>query len=91
MEATMKFTNMGKRKFTMLMQEEPEGGFTGKCLEMRGAVSYGKTMKELKANMKDAITLILDTLEEDTRKGASMTIGKHKKTTKSLIRNKEVK
>jgi len=66
----MKFTNnVGKRKFTMLVQEEPEGGFTGKCLELRGAISYGKTMKELKANMKDAIALILDTLEEEAEKG----------------------
>ncbi|HEX9846064.1 MAG TPA: type II toxin-antitoxin system HicB family antitoxin [Candidatus Nitrosotenuis sp.] len=70
METTMKFTNnVGKRKFTMLVQEEPEGGFTGKCLELRGAISYGKTMKELKANMKDAIALILDTLEEEAEKG----------------------
>ncbi|MEO9310105.1 MAG: type II toxin-antitoxin system HicB family antitoxin [Nitrososphaera sp.] len=50
------------------MQEEPEGGFTGRCLELRGTVSYGKTMKELKANMKDAITLVLDVLEEEVAK-----------------------
>lgn len=34
---------------------------------MRGAVSYGKNMKELRANMKDAITLILDVLKEEAR------------------------
>lgn len=66
----MKLTdNVGKRKFTILVQEEPEGGFTGKCLELRGAVSYGKTIEELKANMKDAIALILDVLEEEAKKG----------------------
>ncbi len=65
----MKFTNnVGKRKFTILVQEEPDGGFTGKCLELRGAVSYGKTVEELKDNMKDAISLILDVLEEDAKK-----------------------
>jgi predicted RNase H-like HicB family nuclease len=51
-----------KRSFTILVQEEPEGGFTGRCIELHGAVSYGKTMKELKANMKDTITLVLDAL-----------------------------
>lgn len=61
----MKFTdNVGKRKFTILVQEEPDGGFTGKCLELRGAVSYGQTIEELKENMKDAISLVLDVLEE---------------------------
>lgn len=66
----MKFTdNVGKRKFTILVQEEPDGGFTGKCLELRGAVSYGNTIEELKDNMKDAISLILDVLEEEVKKG----------------------
>lgn len=66
----MKLTSdVGRRRFTMLVQEEPEGGFTGRCLELRGAVSYGKTLEELKANMKDAIALILDVLEEEARKG----------------------
>ncbi|MEM2139966.1 MAG: type II toxin-antitoxin system HicB family antitoxin [Nitrososphaera sp.] len=66
----MKLTNkVGKRKFTILVQEEPEGGFTGRCLELRGAVSYGKTIEELKVNMKDAISLILDVLEEEAKKG----------------------
>ena len=61
--------NVGKRKFTILVQEEPEGGFTGKCLELHGAVSYGKTIEELKTSMKDAIALILDVLEEEAKKG----------------------
>lgn len=55
------------RKFTILVQKEPEGGFTGRCLELRGAVSYGKSMKELRANMKDAIALILDVLKEEAK------------------------
>ncbi|MFN3653743.1 MAG: type II toxin-antitoxin system HicB family antitoxin [Candidatus Nitrosotenuis sp.] len=66
----MKLTKkIGKRKFTILLQEEPEGGFTGRCLELRGAVSYGKTIEELKDNMKEAISLILDVLEEEAKKG----------------------
>ncbi|MDE1831325.1 MAG: type II toxin-antitoxin system HicB family antitoxin [Thaumarchaeota archaeon] len=56
-----------KRKFTMIVQEEPEGGYTGKCLELRGAISYGRTMDELKKNMKEAIELVLETLNEETQ------------------------
>jgi predicted RNase H-like HicB family nuclease len=67
-EIKMKLVNkIGKRKFTILVQEEPEGGFTGRCLELRGAVSYGKTMEELKINMKDGIALILDVLEKEVK------------------------
>lgn len=62
----MKLTDdVGRRRFTMMVQEEPEGSFTGRCLELRGAVSYGKTMEELKVNMKDAIALVLDALKEE--------------------------
>ncbi|MGI0086403.1 MAG: type II toxin-antitoxin system HicB family antitoxin [Nitrosotalea sp.] len=56
-----------KHKFTIIIQEEPEGGYTGKCLELRGAISYGKTIDELKENMKEAISLVLETLNEETR------------------------
>jgi predicted RNase H-like HicB family nuclease len=55
-----------KQKFTIIIQEEPEGGYTGKCLELRGAISYGKTIDELK-NMKEAILLVLETLAEEAQ------------------------
>jgi len=56
-----------KRKFTIIIQEEPEGGYTGRCLELRGAISYGKTVSELRKNMKEAISLVLETLNEETQ------------------------
>lgn len=56
-----------KRKFTIIIQEEPEGGYTGRCLELRGAISYGKTIGELRKNMKEAISLVLETLNEETQ------------------------
>jgi predicted RNase H-like HicB family nuclease len=56
-----------KRKFTIIIQDEPEGGYTGRCLELKGAISYGKTIDELKKNMKEAISLVLETLNEQTQ------------------------
>ena len=51
----------------MIVQEEPEGGFTGRCLELRGAISYGRSMDELKKNMRESIELLLETLNEETK------------------------
>jgi predicted RNase H-like HicB family nuclease len=56
-----------KRKFTIIIQDEPEGGYTGRCLELRGAISYGKTIDELKKNMKEAVSLVLETLNEEAQ------------------------
>ena len=54
-----------KRRFTIVIQEDPEGGYTGRCLELRGAISEGETIEELKKNMTEAIELVLESLEED--------------------------
>ncbi len=53
-----------KRRFTIVIQEDLEGGYTGRCLELRGAISEGKTIEELKKNMTEAIELVLESLEE---------------------------
>jgi len=54
-----------KRRFTIVIQEDPEGGYTGRCLELRAAISEGETIEELKKNMTEAIELVLESLEED--------------------------
>lgn len=54
-----------KRQFTVRYQEEEDGGFSGQCLELPGAISQGETLDELKENMRDAISLILESIKED--------------------------
>ena len=54
-----------KRQFTVRYQEEEDGGFSGQCLELPGAISQGETLEELKENMRDAISLILESLKEE--------------------------
>ena len=61
-----------KRRFTIVIQEDPEGGYTGRCLELHGAISEGETIEELKKNMTESIELVLESLEED--------VAGHKKT-----------
>lgn len=51
---------MEKRKFTVVIQKAPEGGYSGRCLELPGAISEGQTLEELKANMTEAIELVLE-------------------------------
>jgi len=48
---------------------EHSEGFTGQCLELPGAISEGKTLDELKANMKEAIELVLEEIQESSKSG----------------------
>jgi predicted RNase H-like HicB family nuclease len=43
------------RKFTVVLREEPEGGFSAQCIELPGAISQGENRKEAIANMREAI------------------------------------
>ncbi len=45
--------------YTILVEEEDEGGFSGSCLELPAAISQGETLEELQKNMKEAIDLVL--------------------------------
>ena len=63
-----------KRKFTIRIQKAPEGGYTGQCLELPGAISEGETIDDLKKNMTEAIELVLESLEEDAKKDEKLVI-----------------
>lgn len=65
---------MEGRKFTIIIQEAPEGGYTGQCMGIPGAISEGETIEELKANMTEAIELVLESLEEHARKDRKLVI-----------------
>jgi predicted RNase H-like HicB family nuclease len=53
------------RRFTIDVKNEDEGGFSGRCVELQGAVSQGETLRELEENMKDAIQLIIKSIEQE--------------------------
>ncbi len=48
---------------------EHSEGFTGQCLELPGAISEGKTLGELQANMKEAVDLVLEEIERSSKSG----------------------
>jgi len=61
--------NNNNRKFTITVQKESEGGgYSGQCLEIPGAISQGESLEELKKNMKEAIQLSIEYLEDKAKK-----------------------
>ena len=43
------------RKFTVILREEPEGGYSAQCVELPGAVSQGENREQALANIREAI------------------------------------
>ena len=51
-------------KYHIIVNKSPEGGYSGQCLELAGAISEGETEEELFKNMTEAIQLVLESIEE---------------------------
>jgi predicted RNase H-like HicB family nuclease len=48
------------RRFTAVVEEAPEGGYTAFVPELPGAISQGETIEEAGENLNEAIQLIID-------------------------------
>jgi antitoxin HicB len=51
--------------YTVLLQPEPEGGFTVTCPSLPGLVTYGETLAEARAMAAEAIGCYLESLRKD--------------------------
>ena len=51
---------MTKHRFTTLIEKDEDGVFTGTVPSLKGCYSYGKTLDELMANLKEAIKAHLE-------------------------------
>lgn len=51
--------------YTVLLQPEPEGGFTVTCPSLPGLVTYGATLDEARAMAGEAIECYLESLLKD--------------------------
>ena len=47
-------------EYTIIIQKNKNGWYTGQCEQIPEAISQGETLEELKANMADAIKMIID-------------------------------
>ncbi len=48
-----------------IILERKDDGYTAQCLELPQAISQGDTRKEVLENMREAMELIIDCIEED--------------------------
>jgi len=53
------------RKFTVILREESEGGYSAQCIELPGAISQGETRKKAIANIREAIEGYLEAFPEE--------------------------
>lgn len=58
-------------EFTAIIEED-KGWFIGYCPEIRGANGQGRTLEECRANLADAIELILEDRRDDAFRGCRL-------------------
>ena len=54
---------MKQHTYRILLNKEPEGGFTVTVPSLPGCITYGETMDEAIANAKEAVELFLESLK----------------------------
>jgi len=54
-------------QYTILIMPQEEGGYTVLCLELPGAICQGETVDQALDNIKEAIELLLDVLQDDLK------------------------
>ena len=55
------------RNFAVVIHEDPEGGFWAEVPALPGCYSQGETVDELKHNIREAVTGVLEVLKEQGR------------------------
>jgi len=53
------------RKFTVILREEPEGGYSVQCVELPGVISQGENRRQALANAREAIEGYLEAFPEE--------------------------
>ncbi|MBI4392282.1 MAG: type II toxin-antitoxin system HicB family antitoxin [Euryarchaeota archaeon] len=56
-----------KRRFTVVIEKDPGGGYVASVAELPGCHTQGDTLKELRANVKEAIELYLENEDLDAK------------------------
>ena len=66
MSTMVKITKKQVREYTVVFQEENEGGYSVWVPSLTGCASQGETLEEAIANIKEAIELYLEDTEDQT-------------------------
>ncbi len=63
--ARQKAIAASEQNYNVLVQPEPEGGYTVTCPSLPGLVTYGETLEEARAMVAEAIEACLESLRID--------------------------
>jgi len=55
------------RKYKVRLQKGRDGYYVAQCIELPAAITQGKTKKEALKNIKEAIALVLEDIEEEVK------------------------
>jgi predicted RNase H-like HicB family nuclease len=58
-------TNAKPTKYTVILEPANEGGYVVSCPAMPGCISQGETLEETLENIKEAILLVIEVLQEE--------------------------
>jgi len=64
----MSKAKISQGKFTVILREEEEGGYSVQCLELPGAISEGDTKEEALKNIREAIQGYLEAFPEEVER-----------------------
>jgi predicted RNase H-like HicB family nuclease len=53
------------KKYSVIIHEDPDGGFWGEVPALPGCYSQGETVEELRENIREAIAGVLEVMNED--------------------------
>ena len=59
---------MAELKFTAIYEKAEEGGYIGYVAELPGANTQGETMAEVRENLKEAVSLLLECYREEAER-----------------------
>ncbi len=60
---------MSELKFTAIYEKAEEGGYIGYVAELPGANTQGETLEEVRENLKEAVSLLLECYRTEAEKG----------------------
>ena len=66
--SSMSRSKVRQGKFTVVLREEEEGGYSVQCLDLPGAISQGETKREALKNIKEAIQGYLEAFPEEAER-----------------------
>ena len=59
---------MSEIKLTAIYEKAEEGGYIGYVAELPGANTQGESLEEVRENLKEAVTLLLECYREEAEK-----------------------